>query len=165
MCIFDLYKLHGKRYEVCRFGGIIPRASSAAIKNACLLTLHWCYEVLFPDFHWQIHTLLHLLITYVYSPSWERASSLVARKIMPWCACVILKTSEETLWIFYLTCSLTCYLFISLLESITYISQFEMERKQSEFISQSNAQIVGSTLHKSWEFSGLHVTLAQVLYL
>jgi len=27
------------------FGGIIPRASSAAIKNACLLTLHWCYEV------------------------------------------------------------------------------------------------------------------------
>jgi len=35
------------------FGGIIPRASSAAIKNACLLTLHWCNEVLFPDFWWQ----------------------------------------------------------------------------------------------------------------
>ena len=50
MYIFDLYKLHGKRYEVCTFGGIIPHASSAAIKNACLLTLHWCYEVLFPDF-------------------------------------------------------------------------------------------------------------------
>jgi len=30
-----------------------PRASSVAIKNACLLTLQWCYEVLFPDFWWQ----------------------------------------------------------------------------------------------------------------
>jgi len=36
------------------FGGTIPCASSAAIKNACLLTLHWCYEVLFPDFWWHV---------------------------------------------------------------------------------------------------------------
>jgi len=27
------------------FGGIIPRASDVAVKNAFLLTLHWCYEV------------------------------------------------------------------------------------------------------------------------
>jgi len=29
--------------------GIIPRASSAAIKNTCLITLHWCYEVYDPS--------------------------------------------------------------------------------------------------------------------
>ena len=42
-----------KRNEVCMLAGAIPRASSTPIKNACLLTLHWCYEVLFPDLRWQ----------------------------------------------------------------------------------------------------------------
>ncbi|XP_054673911.1 uncharacterized protein LOC129203447 isoform X2 [Grus americana] len=45
MYVLILYNLCVGDYLACTLGGAIPRASSAAIKNACLLTLHWCYEV------------------------------------------------------------------------------------------------------------------------
>lgn len=54
-------------------------------------------------------------------------------------------------------------IFGSLLEIITIISKFEMERKQSEFMSWSHLQIVESTLNKSWELSILHFMLAHLL--
>ena len=45
MYVLMLYNRCIGDYLACTLGGAIPRASSAAIKNACLLTLHWCYEV------------------------------------------------------------------------------------------------------------------------
>lgn len=100
---------------------------------------------------WLIYTVLALLVLYKLPHCyWEKQ-----------CICVIQKTSGE---ISYLTYSRTYYLLTSLLESITYISQFELERKQSEFLSWSSAQIVGSTLNKSQEFSRFHFNLAQLLF-
>ena len=45
MYVLILHTLCVGDHLACTLGGAIPRASSAAIKNACLLTLHWCYEV------------------------------------------------------------------------------------------------------------------------
>jgi len=44
------------------FCEIIPRASDIVIKNACLLTLHWCYEVysqIFGDKLVYLHALIY----------------------------------------------------------------------------------------------------------